>query len=148
MDKILYLLLMFVITIVLIASLRYTLEGFVVMPQNHIFRALMHPGWFVFLIIILPMHMGEFARSEASPLPWVQFSTLMFRHGLADAFIGTAMVLITDLWLFWIPANLLVMYHPDMDRHKHIMARAINFLTGLLLATPANPIYKIIEYSH
>jgi hypothetical protein len=149
MDKVLhvifYLLDLLVTTIVLAASLRYALKGYLPIPKSRLVRVLTHVAWFACLVVILPMVIGQFARATASPLPWVEFSTIFQKYGLLDAFISTELVLITDLWLLWIPGHLWIQSHPGADRRMRNMARTINLLAGLLLATAANPFYQLIK---
>ena len=145
LHVILYLLDLLVTTIVLLASLRYALKGFIAVPKKRLFRVLTHLAWFACLVIMLPAVIGQFARSTSSPLPWVEFSAIFNKHGLMGAFIGAELVLITDLWLLWIPGHLWATSHPGADRRMRIMARIINLLAGLLLATAANPIYRLIK---
>ena len=149
MEKVLHVILhlldLLVTTIVLLASLRYALKGFIAVPKKRLFRVLTHPALFVWLVIMLPVGIGQFARSTSSPLPWVGFSAIFNKHGLMGAFIGAELVLITDLWLLWIPGHLWATSHPGADRRMRIMARIINLLAGLLLATAANPIYRLIK---
>jgi hypothetical protein len=129
---------------VLIASIRYMLEGFVKFPENAFISAITHPAWFVFLIPILLMAYLDYSRSWMSPLPWVEFNRSLNRHGLFDALLGTTFVIIADLWFIWIPANIWIMFHPEADKQKRIMARIINLVAGFLLMTPGNPVYKFL----
>lgn len=89
--------------------------------------------------------MGEFARRELSPLPWVAFANALTRHGLGDALFQLMSVLLFELWALWIPGHLYVRSRPTLDKRTVLLARSLNLAVGLLLLTPGNPIYGLIE---
>lgn len=97
------------------------------------------------LIAIIPMYAGMFARSEVSPVPWLAFQQSLHRHGIGDAFLQLFSVLTADLWLFWTFGQVWINDHADLDTLTKRMARLINLLGGLVLVTPYNPIYKLID---
>lgn len=52
---------------------------------------------------------------------------------------------IVDMWLLWTPAQIYAhRVHPS-DRHTVKFVRIINGLAGLLLFTPNNPVFKLVE---
>ena len=135
----------FLILFALLASIRLGLEGFVRFSENGILEFVTHEGWCWILFLIMPMWIGMFGRSESSPLPWIEFAKGSSQNGFFDAIIGAAIVLLADFWLFWIPANIWINKHKDSDKIKRRMARIINFLLGLMLASVANPFYSFIS---
>ena len=92
------------------------------------------------------MQLGEFARREASVLPWVAFMGSYRRHGLEDGIVSALMVTTVELWILYIPAKLYVEHRPELDPTAATMARWLNLAVGLLLLTPGNPIYWIVSH--
>ena len=129
----------------LLASIRLGLEGFVKLPTGKFFNFLTHKAWCLLLIIILPWQIGEFARAENSPLPWKAFVQANLRYGLFDAIFVAIIVLLVDIWLFWVPANIWINKYANADATRKLMARIINLLLGLILTLVANPIYKFLS---
>jgi hypothetical protein len=129
-----------------VASIRLGLIGFQRFETRKVIAFITAPGWCFFAFIFLLWKIGDFARGESSPLPWVAFTESYLRHGLLNGLLSGAIVVIAELWLFWIPASLWIKKHSEADRTKQIMARAINLLSGALLTQVANPVYKFIIY--
>jgi len=104
-----------------------------------------NPVWALGLLLIVPIILGDIAREQLSPLPWAAFQTDYAKHGWWSA-ISTAITLtMVDLWALWLPAALWLEHHPDVDKRTRRLVRAVNILIGLLLLTPNNPIYWLIE---
>jgi hypothetical protein len=126
------------------ASIRMAIRGCEEHPKSIPLRLLTHPGWCFLLLAALPHLAGAFARCETSPIPWETFSMECSRHGFLNGLFAVIEVLTVDLWLFWIPAHLWIMGSKNGDRGKRIMARVINVLVGMLILTPANPVYRLL----
>ena len=126
----------------LASSFRLGLEGHIDFPEDKFFKFITAKGWCYSLFIFLPWHIGAFARGETSPLPWEAFKQESLRHGFYNGLLAASIVLLVDLWLFWIPANIWINKKNDIDKKHRTMARLINLLGGLLLTTLNNPIYK------
>jgi hypothetical protein len=128
----------------LLASIRLGLEGIVKFPTGKLFNFSTSRAWCLSLFIFLPWKIGEFARAGNSPLPWEAFAQANLRHGLFEGILTATIVLLVNIWLFWVPANIWVNKYPNTDTTKRIMARIINLLLGLLLTQVANPIYSLL----
>lgn len=141
----------------LLASVRLALIGWIPSAQNgsvkfltrngqysfELLKLVTWKGWCLLSLVLIPMYVGEFARSEASPIPWIEFADEHARHGLANGLLSSFSVCAVDLWLLWIPVNIWVSRHPQLNKTTKTMARVINALVGLLLMTPNNPIYRL-----
>jgi hypothetical protein len=128
-----------------LASMRIAVVGLNHLPSSPWLSFITHDRWAASLFILLPSFVGSFARREVSSLPWAAFSKAAARHGPVDGLITALLVLSVELWLLWIPAHSYVINHPDLDRRARILARCLNLAVGLLLLTPQNPVYKLIE---
>jgi len=129
----------------LLATLRVAVVGLGHLPKGPVARFVSHDGWSWALVALVPWLLGSFARREDSPLPWVAFSAAAGRHGVVDGLLALGFVLIVDLWALWIPAHSYVCNHPDLDRRVATMARLLNVAVGLLLLTPGNPVYRLLD---
>lgn len=129
-----------------LASFRVGLIGFRRFETAKVLRFLTAPAWCLFVFIFVFWQIGEFARGENSSLPWEAFTEARLQHGLFEGLLSATIVLIVDLWLFWIPASLWIHKHSDADGTKRIMARVINLLLGVVLSQVANPIYRLMNY--
>jgi len=130
-----------------IVSFHLSVKGFLRITYPRVFNSIqgaISTFSFLYLFMILPMLLGSFARGEVSPLPWVRFVEQSLRHGFADGFFSALTVLIVDLWLFWIPANIWVNRNPQADNLAKVLARIINVLVGLILVQSGNPIYQFL----
>lgn len=112
--------------------------------QDGVLRYVTHPGWCVALLVFAPLVIGEFAREQASPLPWVAFAEEYGDHGLINGLLSLVMVTTIDLWIFWTIGQITLNDHSDPDKTTKWAVRAANFLLGLVLVTPQNPILQII----
>ena len=128
-----------------LASVRIAFVGLEHMPTNPWLAFISHDCWSLTLIVSLPWLIGAFARHEVSPLPWVAFSKAAGRHGPLDGVFTLLSVLTVELWLLWIPAHSYIVNRPGLDRRTATLARCLNLVIGLLLLTPQNPVYKILE---
>ena len=133
-----------VVVCTLCASLRTAVVGLGHPPINRAARFLSRDAWGFALVILLPMYLGEFARREVSPVPWIAFASASARHGVLDAIFTGAMVLLIDLWLLWIPAHSFIINRPGVDRRTAMLSRLLNLVLGLLLMTPDNPLYGLL----
>jgi len=142
MNPILSLIIWLVTLLTLAFSLRLALVGVVRFPQAKPIRWVTSKGWSFFVFVLFFWHMGKFARGAASPFPWRKFSEEAMRHGFIKGLFSALPVLIVDLWMFWMPLNLLINYKPPgLDFEKKCMVIIINVLLGLLLAMENNPIH-------
>ena len=135
----------FLVLFTLTASIRLGLKGYIKFPKNKVLNFITTSRWCYSLIIFIPWLLGEFARAEISAFPWIAFIQSSSKHGLYDRIFSGTIVLLVDLWLFWIPSNIWINKHEDIDKQKRIMVRIINLLVGLILITASNPIYKLLE---
>lgn len=134
----------FLVFFTLLTSIRLGIEGIIKLPTGKLINFSTSPAWCFSLIVFLPMQIGEFARAENSPLPWEAFAQANFRHGFFDGVLTATIVLVVDIWLFWVPANIWINKYSYADATKRIMARIINLLLGLILTQVANPIYRLL----
>jgi hypothetical protein len=129
----------------LVSSIRLGLEGHVNFPACKILKFIAAKEWCYSLFLFLPWHVGAFARGETSPIPWVAFRQECWRHGFYSALLAAGIVLLVDLWLFWVPANIWINRNKEIDKKHRMVARLINLIGGLLLVTLDNPIYKFLN---
>jgi len=129
----------------LLATIRLSLQGMVKFPGRGIVRVLFHEGWCISIIAVIPWHISAFARGELSPIPWQVFSDISAKHGAAEGCIAVLIVCIVDLWLLWTPAQMYAhRVHPS-DKNTVKFVRIINGLAGLLLLTPNNPFFNLVQ---
>ena len=133
---------------ILSSSIRIAIVGLGHLPANDLLRLATHDGWNFSFLLLMPMLLGEFARQELSPMPWLAYASSSARHGLIDGLTEAALVISVELWLFWIPAHSFVRLHPEVDKRTKVLARALNLTIGLLLVTPNNPVYMLIGLFH
>jgi hypothetical protein len=128
-----------------IATIRLSLRGMVEFPDRGVVRILSHEGWCISIITVIPWHIAMFARGGISPVPWQVFSDIYAIQGAAEGCISMLIVCIVDMWLLWTPAQIYAhRVHPS-DRHTVKFVRIINGLAGLLLFTPGNPFFKLMQ---
>ena len=135
---------------VLPVSICLALDGFILLPkQKELREDLSDFGYFFFLLLVLIAVVGmfvvEFYRSDISPLPWRAFISVSKMHGFNNGIFAALSVLIADLWLLWIPANMWINNRPHLDKQKEYMARVINLLIGLLIMAASNPAIKFLS---
>lgn len=102
--------------------------------------------WTIAVFFIGLMCAGQFGRGEISPFPWYAFCQQYARHGFWDGTVTFLSVLIVDVWLLWIPAQAFVMGNPDLDNRTIWLAYLLNLAVGLLLLTPHNPVYSLVDW--
>jgi hypothetical protein len=128
-----------------LATIRLSLQGMVKFPGHSIVRVLFHEGWCIPIITVIPWHISAFARGEISPFPWRVFSDISSIHGASEGCLAMLIVCIVDMWLLWTPAQMYAhRIHPS-DKHTVKFVRIINMLAGLLLFTPNNPFYNLVQ---
>lgn len=103
------------------------------------------PYWLVTLIVWVPMMIGAFARRESTAIPWTEFGDEFEKHGLWNGILSLLIVLTVDLWLFWTPSHIYLTSKPETERKNSIFVRLFNITFGLLVTTPWNPLYKILD---
>ena len=135
-----------VIPLTLFATIMLSLKGLVKILGHKIIRVLSHEGWCISIVAFIPWHISAFARGEISPLPWKVFSDISAIHGIEDGFIAMLIVCIVDIWLLWTPAQMYADRIYPSDREKVKFVRIINGLTGLLLLTPKNPLFNLLQF--
>jgi hypothetical protein len=145
MDSVLEALIGVAIACTFLASARIAVVGVGNLPETRWFAFIAHDRWAVCLVLLLPSLLGEFARGEVSALPWAAFSHAAARHGVLDGLWTAISVISVELWLLWIPAHSYVLKRPELDRRTVALARSLNLAVGLLLLTPENPIYRLID---
>jgi len=128
-----------------LATIRLSLLGMIELPERRVVRVLSHEAWCISIITVLPWYVSEFARGELSPIPWQAFSNVSAFHGVAEGCIAMLIVCIVDMWLLWTPAQIYAHRVHRSDRHTIKFVRIINGLAGLLLVTPNNPFFKLIQ---
>jgi hypothetical protein len=97
------------------------------------------------LVVTIPVIGGQLGRAEVSPFPWDQFISEQQRHGFWDATLSVLSLLTFHLWAFLIPAHFYATYVAKKTARRPWYPYVINFLIGLLLSTPHNPIYSLIN---
>ena len=135
----------------LAASLRFAIigsrkDGKIPKPDNRFVLILTSEWWFLSLLLLLPWHLGEFARGEISCIPWRAFMQGYWRHGIEAGFLRLATVLTADLWLLWIPGKIWISAHSDADKRTRLLVRIVNLLGGVVLVTRDNPVYSIMGW--
>ena len=134
-----------ILVLTLAASIRMGLEGYFKFPESKHWDILTSRNWSYALFVLLPGPVIAFARGEISPFPWVAFREEYWLHGLFSGLFAASNILLVDLWIFWIPANIWINKQYDLENNQKTMAHLINLLGGLLLVTFDNPVYKLIS---
>jgi|GEM_PF-728106 len=135
-----------VMPLTFLSTIKLSVKGLVKVPEHRIIRVLSHEGWCIAIVTVIPWHIIAFARGEISPLPWKVFSDISAVQGIRTGFTAMLIVCIVDMWLLWTPAQMYAdRIHPS-DREKVKFARIINGLAGLLLFTPNNPVFKLLQF--
>lgn len=100
------------------------------------------------LLAFLPWQFGAIARGEESALPWVRFSQEYEQHGTMSALGSVAVNAIFLMWAFALPAHLAVKNYVNVMREwpflPHVLY-VLNALLGIVLCSPNNTLYKLIE---
>lgn len=60
---------------------------------------------FTALLVIVPWHLGAYARGEINPIPWVAYSNNL-DNGSINALFSFNATLFTDLWILWVPSRI------------------------------------------
>ena len=113
-------------------------------PSETVLRWAIHPCWVFAAWLLLVGHIGEFARGENSPLPWVAYDWAARRHGAMEGLLSAVSVVLADLWLLVLPAQVYIVNRPDSTLPVRRLARGLNVTLGLLLVTPGNPLYWLL----
>lgn len=128
-----------------LATIRLSLQGIVEFPDRSVVKIITHEAWCIAIITVIPWHISEFARGELSPVPWRVFYEISSIQGAAEGCIAMLIVCVVDFWLLWTPAQIYARRVHASDRQTVKFVRIINGLAGLLLFTPDNPVYKIVQ---
>jgi len=134
-----------VIPLTFLATLRLSLQGMVPLPDHRIVRAIFHEGWCISIVMVIPWHVSAFGRGELSPLPWKVFTDISAVQGALKGLLAVLIICIVDMWLLWTPAQMYASRIHPSDRHTVKFVRIINALAGLLLLTPHNPFFNLIQ---
>jgi hypothetical protein len=135
-------------------------------PKSAFVRILTAEWWVILAIFVVAAAAGSFARSEWSVLPWSGFVLRMHSYGVLEAIDTAIVVAIADVWLFCGVAVFLerqeyqrlkregegrddnqqwLMQELAIWRAKRKYYLIINVLAGLLLTTPQNPVYRLLD---
>jgi hypothetical protein len=136
----------FFIYLAILASLRLSFSRHLNPTRFFFWRVLTSPKWCLVFIPLVSVYVGMFARSESSPLPWVAFAIEASQTGTYWGIFEALTVIGVDLWLLWIPAHYMIIRNPNQDKQWKWMLRGLNFLAGLILMTPNNPVYWLIDH--
>ena len=136
-----------VILCVLASSLRLAASGdinYADPPDDKFARFVLSPLWSFMLFLLIPMTIGEFGRGETSPWPLAAFRDAEQRHGFEDATFTAISVVVVDLWLLWIPGQIYLNLHPELNALAKRLIRLVNLLVGLLLMSSGNLVYELL----
>lgn len=129
----------------LLSTLRIAVAGLDQMPANQAAQIISHDLWSIgAALLLVPWHIGGFARGEISALPWIEFSIAARRHGMLDGIFSAVVVFVADLWLFWVPARIYIGKQSDSDGRVIFLTIALNLAIGLILVTSDNPLYGLL----
>lgn len=125
----------------------------VVLPEERLSAYFVRMPWLSIVvgiigIIVFIMFVGmtgELARGETSPLPWEAFSTGYRRHGLIEGLTSFFSMISFLLWALLVPGHLKASSIRADTGNRPSYPYVINLLIGLILVTPANPVYRIID---
>lgn len=181
MDYLIYAFIPISLICTLVATIRLSVEGYFKFPDYGWIRFISSPYWCICLVLYAGWTIGDFARNESSAIPWVEFINKYSEGDIFSAIFYSLKTIITDLWLFWTPAqiyrnsvlssepktlwdyidkDIMGEYEVELQNHPGSLfnqdvaasnkirirfACVTNLLVGLILITPANPIYNIME---
>lgn len=134
-----------VMPLTLVSTVMLSLRGLVRVPENGILKVICHEGWCILIVTVIPWHISAFARGEMSPLPWRVYTDIASIGGMGEGIMAMLIVCIVDLWLLWTPAQIYAHRTHPSDRDKVKFVRIINGLAGLLLFTPGNPFFRLLQ---
>ena len=134
-----------VMPLTFLATIRLSLRGMIPIPDHRAIRVLSHEGWCISIAAIIPWHVSAFACEKLSPIPWKVFSDVSAIYGAAQGCLAVLIVCIVDMWLLWTPAQMYAYRIHPSDRHTVKFVRIINVLAGLLLLTPHNPFFSLLQ---
>ena len=100
---------------------------------------------FVSLIIIVPWQLGAIGRAEISALPREVWRQESLRHGIMNGLLAVVINLILLLWILILPGHFYAGLVREKSGKPPIYPYVMNVLTGLLLCTRANPIYRLLD---
>lgn len=96
---------------------------------------------------LLPMELGAIARGEHSALPWRAYAAAAARHGPANGVFALISHLTWCIWAFVLPGHIYANGVWSKTGIRPASPYVINVVIGLLLSTPWNPIYRLIDAS-
>jgi len=100
---------------------------------------------FIALLIVIPWQLGAVARFEVSAVPWEVWSHESQRHGNLNGVLAVIVNLIFLLWVFLLPGHLYANSVLKKTGERVIYPYIVNILVGVILCTPSNPVYKLID---
>lgn len=133
------------LSVILAATLRVAWFGPERMPESRWLRFCTHDWWCWAGAFFAIIAVGEFARGEASPWPiWEYELRLLSGRGNFDALITSLTILISDFWLFVIPARIYAGKVAHINMREKYLALALNLLAGAMLSGSDNPLHLLL----
>lgn len=100
--------------------------------------------FFLCILVLVLMWTGMIHRGEASPLPWEAYQKDALRHGVYSGVGSFIIILIYNLWTFWIPGHLFANEEEKKHGSRPLYPYIINGLMGLLLSTENNAVGNLL----
>jgi len=120
-------------------------DGYDAALEKHVFVKIALYMTFIALLVVIPWQLGAIARLEVSALPWDVWNQESQRHGNLNGVLAVVINLIFLSWVFLLPGHL---YSNSLLKKTGKRAKypyVVNMLIGLILCTPSNPIYQLID---
>ncbi len=127
-----------------LTTLKFSFFGRNYTSKYQFINILTNPYWLIMIIIFIPVELGQFARGEASFIPWEEATREYYRFGIHSASLSFLMISIVDLWLFWTISHVYIESLANEKKVNTIYIRLLNIAIGIILTTQLNPIYKFI----
>lgn len=129
----------------LVYSARVAINDDLNKKRNIYLDIVSHEKWSIAVIFILIITVGDLGRGEISPIPWEAFYEVQYYSGLAIAILYLILILVTHLWLFWNPSQMIIQSENIQSTGARWSIRLMNIMTGLLLSSENNAVYRSIE---
>ncbi len=113
--------------------------------EKYIFIKVILGLTFIALLVVIPSQLGSVARFETSAIPWEVWEQASQRHGNMDGVLAVIINLIFLFWVFLLPGHLYANTVLKKISKRPAYPYVINMLGGVILCTPANPMYKFIQ---